>query len=111
MLRYVFPDNIQIPVLQAFYKRYSKAVPLHAMVELGGRGDIYISYSFLTSALDGGVSGQRHAPAALCPGTKILDIHCTEGWVGYKRNTLQKCVFWFDENITRITTSVNKEKK
>jgi hypothetical protein len=27
----------------------------------------YSSYSILTSTLDG-VSGQRHAPAALCPG-------------------------------------------
>jgi hypothetical protein len=38
---------------------------------------IYSSYSFLTSALDG-VSGQRHAPAALCS----HGIHCTKGFVG-----------------------------
>jgi hypothetical protein len=31
----------------------------------------YISYSFLTAALDG-VSGQRHAPAALYPGKGSL---------------------------------------
>jgi hypothetical protein len=30
---------------------------------------MYSSYSFLTSVLDG-VSGQRHAPAALCPGER-----------------------------------------
>jgi hypothetical protein len=39
------------------------------------------SYSFLTLALDG-VSGQRHAMAALCPGERIPGIHCTGGWVG-----------------------------
>jgi hypothetical protein len=38
------------------------------------------SYSFWTSALDG-VSGQRHAPAALCPGERTPGTHCTEGWV------------------------------
>jgi hypothetical protein len=41
----------------------------------------YSSYSFLTSALDG-VSGQRHAPAALCPGERTPGTHCTGGWVG-----------------------------
>jgi hypothetical protein len=45
----------------------SKAVPLHAMVALGG--EEYSSYSFFTSALDG-VSGQRHASAVLCLGGK-----------------------------------------
>jgi hypothetical protein len=40
----------------------AKAVPLHAMGALGGRR--YSSYSFLTSVLNG-VSGQRHASAAL----------------------------------------------
>jgi hypothetical protein len=35
------------------------------------------SYSFLTSALDGGVSGQRHAPAALWPGERTPGTHCT----------------------------------
>jgi hypothetical protein len=38
---------------------------------------MYSSYSFLT-ALDG-VSGQRHAPAALYPQGMT---HCTGGWVG-----------------------------
>jgi hypothetical protein len=40
-----------------------KPVPLHAMEALG-RKIKYSSYSFSTSVLDG-VSGQRHAPAAL----------------------------------------------
>jgi hypothetical protein len=41
----------------------------------------YSSYSFSTSALDG-VSGQRHAPAALYPRAKTPGTHCTGGWVG-----------------------------
>jgi hypothetical protein len=43
----------------------------------------YSSYSFLTSALDG-VSGQRHAPAVLCPGERTPGTHCTGGWVGLR---------------------------
>jgi hypothetical protein len=41
----------------------------------------YSSYSFLTSALDG-LSGQRHAPAALYPRERTPGTHCTGGWVG-----------------------------
>jgi hypothetical protein len=40
----------------------AKAVPLHATMALVGRG--YSPYSLPTSVLDG-VSGERHAPAAL----------------------------------------------
>jgi hypothetical protein len=29
-----------------------------------------------------GVSGQRHAPAALCPGERTPGTHWTGGWVG-----------------------------
>jgi hypothetical protein len=29
-----------------------------------------------------GVSGQRHAPAALSPGERTPGTHCTGGWVG-----------------------------
>jgi hypothetical protein len=29
-----------------------------------------------------GVSGKRHAPAALCPGERTPGTHCTGGWVG-----------------------------
>jgi hypothetical protein len=43
----------------------------------------YNSSSFSTSALDG-VSGQRHVPAALCPGERTPGIHCTRGWVGLR---------------------------
>jgi hypothetical protein len=39
-----------------------------------------------------GVSGQRHAPAALLPAKKRTpDTHCTEGWVG-PRAGLDGCV-------------------
>jgi hypothetical protein len=30
------------------------------------------------------VIGQRHAPAALCPGERTPGTHCTGGWVGLK---------------------------
>jgi hypothetical protein len=40
----------------------------------------YSSYSFSTSAL-GGVSGQRHAPSALCAGERTPS---TGGWVGLR---------------------------
>jgi len=42
---------------------------------------MYSSYSVTTSALDG-VSAQRHAPAALCPGERNPGTHCTGGRVG-----------------------------
>jgi hypothetical protein len=41
----------------------SKAVPLHAMEALGGRGGIAPTHSRLRHYM--GVSGQHHAPAAL----------------------------------------------
>jgi hypothetical protein len=31
-----------------------------------------------------GVSGQRQAPAALCPGERTPVTHCTGGWVGFR---------------------------
>jgi hypothetical protein len=40
----------------------------------------YSSYSFTTSALDG-MSGQRHAPAALYPRGKDPGTHWIGGWV------------------------------
>jgi hypothetical protein len=57
----------------------SKAVPLHAMVALGGRGGIAPICSWPRYEI--GVSGQRHAPAALCPGESTLDpIVQVAGW-------------------------------
>jgi hypothetical protein len=41
----------------------------------------YSSYSFLDFAVDG-VSGQRHAPAALYPLEITPGTHWTGGWVG-----------------------------
>ena len=47
----------------------------------GPEGEQRYSYTLsLTSALDGGVGGQRHAPAALNPG-KRPGTHCIGGWV------------------------------
>jgi hypothetical protein len=31
-----------------------------------------------------GVSGQRHAPSALCLGERTPGTHCTGGWVGLR---------------------------
>jgi len=42
---------------------------------------MYSSTLSLNSALDGGVGGQRHAPAALLPG-KGPGTYCIWGWVG-----------------------------
>jgi hypothetical protein len=47
------------------------------------RGEMYSSYSFLTLALDG-VSGQRHAPAALYPRERTLVTHWIGGWMGLR---------------------------
>jgi len=41
------------------------------------------SYSFTISALYG-VSGQRHAPAALYLQIRNLVTHCIGGWVGLR---------------------------
>jgi hypothetical protein len=49
-------------------------------MEVQGGKEVY-SYSFMTSELDG-VSGQRHAPAALYPRERNPGTHCTGGWVG-----------------------------
>jgi hypothetical protein len=37
----------------------------------------------MTLALEG-VSGQRHAPAALSPGERTPGTHYTGGWVGHR---------------------------
>jgi hypothetical protein len=49
----------------------------------GAWGGGYSPNLFLTSALDG-VSGQRHALAALCPGERTAVTHCAGGWVGLR---------------------------
>jgi hypothetical protein len=77
-----------------------KAVPLHVMEALGGRGDIAeissshggeydvqscllgytrSSYSFTTSALDGGEWSASRPGRAFTPGVRTPGTHCT-GW-------------------------------
>jgi hypothetical protein len=60
--------------------RSSKAVPLHAIEALRGRGGIAPTHSRPRHYM--GVSGQHHAPAALYPRGKDAGTHCTGGWVG-----------------------------
>jgi hypothetical protein len=63
------PGGLNVLCIYRCKAKHSRYTPRR---RLGERS--YSSYSFLTSALDE-VSGQRHAPTALCP-------HCTGGWVG-----------------------------
>jgi hypothetical protein len=46
----------------------AKAIPLHAAKELGGGGSKYSSYSFSTSAVDGGEWSASHPSRVLAPG-------------------------------------------
>jgi hypothetical protein len=50
------------------------------MKAFGGRGCIAPTRTLPRHYM--GVSGQRHAPAALYPGERTPGIHCTRGWVG-----------------------------
>jgi hypothetical protein len=50
------------------------------MVAFGGKGGIAPTHSWPRHQM--GVSGQCHAPVALCPGGKTPGAHCTGGWVG-----------------------------
>jgi hypothetical protein len=64
----------------AAYPIMIKAVPLSP---LGAKGKgVYSSYTFLTSALDG-VSGQRHAPAALFPQDRRRLVG-PQSWSGHR---------------------------
>jgi hypothetical protein len=58
-----------------------KAVPLHAMEALRGERR-YSSYSFSTSALDGGEWLASRLGRAFTPGERTPGTHCTGGWVG-----------------------------
>jgi hypothetical protein len=61
-------------------KKKSKAVPLHAMEARGGERR-YSSYSFLTSALDGGVWSASRPGRALPPGKEPpVPIVQEAGW-------------------------------
>jgi hypothetical protein len=58
-----------------------KQSPLHAMEALGGRGGVAPTHFRPRHWM--GVSGQRHAPAALLPpGKGPGGTHCTGGWMG-----------------------------
>jgi hypothetical protein len=58
-----------------------KAVPLHAMEALGGE-EVDSSYSFSTSALDGGELSASRSGRAFTPGERTPGTHWTGGWVG-----------------------------
>jgi hypothetical protein len=68
-------DHFKFPSYKVKLSRYCHAA------DKGERR--YSSYSFVTSALDG-VSGQRHALAALNPRERTPDNHCTGGWVSLR---------------------------
>jgi hypothetical protein len=56
-------------------------VPLRSIeAHLGDRR--YISYSFLTSALEGGEWSASRPGRTLPPGKEPTGTHCTGGWVG-----------------------------
>jgi hypothetical protein len=67
--------------LEPQYIKKGKAVPLHAMEALGGERK-YSSYSFTTSALDGGEWSASRPGRAFTPGERTPGTHCTGGWVG-----------------------------
>jgi hypothetical protein len=58
-----------------------KAVPLHTTEALG-REKRYSSYSFSTSALDGGEWSASRPGRAFTPGERTPGTHRTGGWVG-----------------------------
>jgi hypothetical protein len=61
------------------YWNFSKAVPLHAT---WGERSATPTHSWPRHYM--GVSGQLHAPAALCPRERTPGTHCTGGWVGLR---------------------------
>jgi hypothetical protein len=62
------------------YFRVCRAVPLPPCRRQGGGGGIAPTHYWPRHYTR--VSGQRHAPAALCP--REFGIHCTGGWVGHR---------------------------
>jgi hypothetical protein len=64
-----------------FWDVKGKAVPLHAMEALGGERR-YSSYSFTTSALDGGEWSASRPGRAFTPGERTPGTHWRGGWVG-----------------------------
>jgi hypothetical protein len=64
-----------------FSKRYKKQSRYTPWRRLGGE-EVYSSYSFTTSALDGGEWSASRPGRALTPGEKTTGTHWTGGWVG-----------------------------
>jgi hypothetical protein len=60
---------------------WRQGVPLHAMEALWWERR-YSSYSFSTSALDGGEWSVLRPGRALAPGKRIPGTYCIGGWVG-----------------------------
>jgi hypothetical protein len=58
----------------------AKAVPLHAMKALGGRG-VYLLL-ILNLGTRWGEWSESRPGRALAPGKRTPDTHCTGGWVG-----------------------------
>jgi hypothetical protein len=86
----------------------SQAVPLRCADVKEERR--YRSYSFLTLALHG-VSGQRHALAALYPGERTPGAHLIGGWVGLRAGLVQRLeekFFAFDGDRIPVVQSVVK---
>jgi hypothetical protein len=79
ILGYNFEISIHRKVLYSVVLK-GKAVPLHAMEALGGRGGIAPTHSRPRNWM--GVSGQRHAPAALLPPGKGPPVPIVQegGW-------------------------------
>jgi hypothetical protein len=73
-VHFIFSD--QFVILEV-----SKAVSLHHTC--GKRERMYSSYSFLTSALDGG-EWSASRPGSVFPRERAVGTHCTGGWVGLR---------------------------
>jgi hypothetical protein len=73
---------IMVPYMDLALLRKTKAVPQHTYGGAWGERS-YSSYSFTTSAIDG-VSGQRHAPAALYSRVRTPGIRWGGGWMGLR---------------------------
>jgi hypothetical protein len=72
-----FPRNIS----ELLILLKAKAVPLHAIKALGGKGGIAPTNS-RPRQLDGGEWSAPRPGRALAPGEKTPGTHCTGGWLG-----------------------------
>jgi hypothetical protein len=82
-IRYVRGNHLsQVCEFLSFclHKKKGKAIPLHAMEALGGERR-YSSYSFTTSAVDGGEWSVSRPGRAFTPGERTPGTHWTGAWV------------------------------